>query len=539
MIMPTTTRDNNPWKREMTVEGSSPPSPADGASPSDEREELHQLGERIADLAASINAAEGRMMALLADFDRRGGWKGDFGSCAEWLAWRTGIKIGPARERVRAARALEDLPRTSEALRRGRLSYAKVRAITRVATPESEEKLLEFAWTASAARLEQRVRMWKQLSREGELTAEQVRHRNRALSVFVDGDGMYVVRGRLEPEVGAVLRRVLEAAADALYRRRERAGEEVREDGRAESRMGTETSAREGILAREATSTPKQRWADAAGLVAERALAAGFGRDSEEGTDESGTRAERYQVVIHTEAATLAEEGEPGRSDLDGVRVAAETSRRMACDAAVVEMVHGKPEAVHVRPEAPHGKPETLPGNAGMTRGGANPMHGKAPSVNDMAIHGPDASGPVLSVGRRTRTVPPHIRRALEERDRGCRFPGCASRFTEAHHVRHWADGGETGLSNLLLLCRRHHRAVHEGRVRVCTDRAGLALFFTRKGRAMADAPEATGMTGAGPRANLPAVASGPFSNGAARYRDSDIPWAIEAAAREAVEESL
>ena len=505
MIMPTTTCENNPWKSEATVEESVFAARADGASPSDEHDELRRLGERIADLAASINAAEGRMMALLSDFDRRGGWKDDFGSCAEWLAWRTGTKVGPARERVRAARALEDLPRTAEALRRGRLSYAKVRAITRVATPESEEKLLEFARTASAAKLEQRVRMWKQLSREGELTAEQVRHRNRALSVFVDGDGMYVVRGRLEPEVGAILKRALEAATDALYRREERVGEEVRRDGdgRAESRMGIAASARESARAWDAAPTPKQRRADAAGLVAERALAAGFGEDSEEGTDESGTRAERYQVVIHTEAATLAEHGEPGRSDLDGVRVAAETSRRMACDAATIEMVHGK-----------------------------------ARSVNDMATRGPGVSGRVLSVGRKTRTVPPHIRRALEERDRGCRFPGCASRFTEAHHVRHWADGGETRLSNLLLLCRRHHRAVHEGRVRVCTDRAGLALFFTRKGRAMADTPEATGMIG-GPRANLPAVAPGPFSNGAARYRDSDVPWAIEAAAREAVEETL
>ncbi|MXW10666.1 MAG: DUF222 domain-containing protein [Gammaproteobacteria bacterium] len=98
--------------------------------------------------------------------------------------------------------------------------------------------------------------------------------------------------------------------------------------------MGTEASGREGAKARGASPTPRQRRADAAGLVAERALTAGCGEDSEEGTDESGTRAERYQVVIHTEAATLAEEGEPGRSDLDGVRVAAETSRRMACDAA-------------------------------------------------------------------------------------------------------------------------------------------------------------------------------------------------------------
>jgi hypothetical protein len=145
------------------------------------------------------------------------------------------------------------------------------------------------------------------------------------------------------------------------------------------------------------------------------------------------------------------------------------------------------------------------------------------------------------------RTIPPHIRRALEERDRGCRFPGCASRFTEAHHVRHWADGGETSLSNLLLLCRRHHRAVHEGRVRVCTDRAGLALFFTRKGRALADVPDAaapvirsgTQAPLARIRATSSAVCSTAVSNGAALYRDSHVPWAIEARAREAVEETL
>ena len=289
-----------------------------------------------------------------------------------------------------------------------------------------------------------------------------------------------------------MLMRAIEAAADALYRREKSGGERVRQKEGEEVTHGT-------ARVQDGNVKPTQRWADAAGLLAERALAAGFGEDSEDRPDESGTRAERYQVVIHTEAATLAEQGEPGRSDLYGVRVAAETSRRMACDAATVEMVR------------------------------------------------PIANGPVLSVGRRTRTIPPHIRRALEERDRGCRFPGCASRFTEAHHVRHWADGGETSLSNLLLLCRRHHRAVHEGRVRVCTDRAGLALFFTRKGRALADVPDAAApviRSGAQAplarvRATSSAVCSTALSNGAALYRDSDVPWAIEAPAREAVEETL
>ena len=141
----------------------------------DDDDELRQIGERIAELAEGINAAEARMMALIADFDRRGGWKDGFGSCAEWLAWKIGITIGPARERVRAARALENLPETADALRDGTISYAKVRALTRVATPESETELLEFARAGSAAKLERMVRMWKKLSRDEELTAEQAR----------------------------------------------------------------------------------------------------------------------------------------------------------------------------------------------------------------------------------------------------------------------------------------------------------------------------------------------------------------------------
>ena len=103
--------------------------------------------------------------------------------------------------------------------------------------------------STSAARLEWLARGWTRLSRDGELAAEEVRHRSRTFSVVVDADGMYVVRGRLEPEVGAVLMRALEAAGDALYR-----GEDA--DRRPRNR---------------------QRRADAAGLVAERALAVGDG----------------------------------------------------------------------------------------------------------------------------------------------------------------------------------------------------------------------------------------------------------------------
>lgn len=99
------------------------------------------------------------------------------------------------------------------------------------------------------------------------------------------------------------------------------------------------------------------------------------------------------------------------------------------------------------------------------------------------------ADGSVLHVGRRTRTVPPALRRALEVRDRGCRFPGCGVRYTDAHHIVHWADGGETSLKNTMLLCRMHHHYVHEGGWRMATDREGKAVFFSPLGRACGSAP--------------------------------------------------
>jgi hypothetical protein len=356
-------------------------------------------------LAAHIHAATHRLLVLVAEFDRRRGWElGGHRSCAHWLAFRTGIDLGAAREKARTARALVDLPRTAASMSRGELSFSAVRALSRVATPENEADLLELAQGCTAAMLERIVRGWKLGSRQDEQVRERERHDSRTLSVFPDEEGMYVVKGRLTPELGALLMRAVEAAGDALYREKDSkhvAAETFQED-----------SAR--------------RRADALGLVAERALGAGFGAvpeageggDSGTGSDArvplSGTRAERYQVLLHVDADTLAAEGEPGRSELeDGTRVAAETSRRLACDAAIVAVRH-------------------------------------------------DTEGSVLGVGRRTRTISPSLRRALEARDRGCRFPGCGLRFTDAHHVRHWADGGETSLANLLLLCSHHHRLVHE-----------------------------------------------------------------------------
>ena len=255
-----------------------------------------------------------------------------------------------------------------------------------------------------------------QSERRGNLGAEQ--YESRTFSVVPDDHGMYIVRGRLTPEIGALLMRAIDAASDALFR--------VRRLPHDAARIDTDVDA-------------AQRRADAVGLLAERALAAGFSdtgvassaprteiSSPAEACSESlvqssapeagcacssrhvpisGTRAERYQVILHVDADTLSADGEPGRAELeDGTRVSAETIRRLSCDASVVKVTH----------------------------------------AND---------GSILEVGRKTRTISNGLRRALEVRDRGCRFPGCHLRFTDAHHLKHWADGGETGLSNCVLLC--------------------------------------------------------------------------------------
>jgi hypothetical protein len=136
------------------------------------------------------------------------------------------------------------------------------------------------------------------------------------------------------------------------------------------------------------------------------------------------------------------------------------------------------------------------------------------------------------------------VRRALEARDRGCRFPGCGLRFTDAHHVVHWADGGDTSLENLILLCARHHRAVHEGGFRVCTDVDGQAVFFGPGGRVLAGAAPVPDV-GPDPvralvRRNHARGIEPDWRSGMPTHRcDGYVPWEIEAAALEAMDEVL
>ena len=366
--------------------------------------DLDRLGDEIAELSVHLEAATARLLDLIRKFDAHGGWGNGFRSCADWLSWRVGLDPGAARERVRVARALGTLPLLARALARGELSYAKVRALTRVATPETEEQLLAFGRAGTAAHVERLVRGWRRMDRIAEARETERQHVSRELHVYQDGDGMMAVRGRLTPEIGALLMQALAAARETLYQ---------------QARL------RNGDVADVSAETPTmgQQQADALALLAETALHHGI---------DPGAPGERYQVVVHVEEDQSVLE--------NGARVSAETSQRIACDASRVVMRHGH-------------------------------------------------DGHVVEVGARTRTIPPAIRRALHHRDRGCRFPGCGVRFGQGHHIRHWAHGGPTTLSYLALLCRRHHRAVHEEGYQLDRQPDGELRFRRPDGQVLPEVP--------------------------------------------------
>ena len=159
------------------------PSEADAPAAPGPAAELDRLGDEIAELSAHLEAATARLLHLIRDFDTRGGWNTGFRSCAAWLSWRVGLDLGAAREKVRVARALGTLPQLATALGRGELSYAKVRALTRVATPETEARLLAVAQAGTAAHVERIVRGWRRVDRLAETREADRRHRSRALAV--------------------------------------------------------------------------------------------------------------------------------------------------------------------------------------------------------------------------------------------------------------------------------------------------------------------------------------------------------------------
>ena len=401
--------------------------------------DLDRLGDQIAELSARIDAATYELLCYLREFDRQHGWEG-FRSCAHWLNWRTGLDLGAAREKLRVAAALAELPHIASAMACGRLSYSKVRALSRVAAPATEARLLAVACGATAAQVERLVRGWRQADQAAQADGEQVRLASRMLSTQVDDNGMLLLRARLTPEVGAVLLRAVEAALEQV-------------PPPAAPADGNEP-------------TVAQRRADALGLVAESALAGGL---------DPGNPGDRFQVTVHVPADTLAsrepaitpphlsaEPRDASSAAAQPVAAAAHAGRETAAGGAS-EPASTPPHVSAEPSEASAGAGEPAPPAADLDAGQAvieqaGGLHLGREAARRLACdaalvalrHG--ANGEVLDIGRRTRAVPTALRRALLDRDRSqCQFPGCTSRHCDAHHVVHWADGGETQLSNLVL----------------------------------------------------------------------------------------
>jgi hypothetical protein len=363
------------------------------------------LAREIASLSAHLDAATHRLLECIRRFDASGGWyEQGATSCAHWLSWRVGWDPGTARERVRVARALGTLPLIDGALRTAALSYAKARALTRVATPANEARLLAMALVATGAQLERLCRGYR-AGIEGEKPpAPEERSVQRRL---LPG-GMVKLELVLEPDEAELVLRAVDRAR------------EVRSEQDAAGPCAQDVSA----------ETPWPSRAD--GMVK---LAESFLADHHLGA----SAGERFQVMVHLDQEVLAPDGAWSGTLEDGTRISAETLRRVACDCGLVAVGH-------------------------------------------------DGQG--LSIGRRARSIPPAIRRALRVRDRGCAFPGCThTRFLHAHHLQHWLHGGETSLDNVLTLCSVHHHLVHEGGWRITIAADKTFLFHPPGGEPLAAVP--------------------------------------------------
>jgi hypothetical protein len=359
---------------------------------------IDELDAAICRLSSRIHSETYQMLVLVREFDDRMGWaKWGFSNCAEWLSWRCGSSLSAAREKVRTAQALRELPEISLAFREGRLSYTKVRALTRVAAVHGEDALLRYALDASAPGVEERCRQIRNTQPDSVHDARRVWDA-RSLSVWRNAsNGTLCLRAELPLEVGELVMKAIEKALE-----RNEIADAVGDASK---------------------TTFQSQQADALVEIAQAYI------DGSTAVGESSTStADRYQVVVHVDEAAL--HGGAGRADAP-----LETIKRLACDCSAVVVTE-------------------------------------------------DERGAPLNVGRKQRIVSTPLRRAVVARDRHCTFPGChRMRHVQAHHVHHWADGGETNVDNLVLLCWQHHRFLHEGGCSIRRDYRGENYFVRADGR--------------------------------------------------------
>lgn len=384
---------------------------------------IDQLEQDIITFAGRMNQAEYEFLVFIREFDLRQGWKAyHFNNCAEWIDMKCGISYDTAREKVRVAHALMDLPETSTAFSNGKLSYSKARALTRLATPQNEADLLEYALPATARQVENHCRELRNAQRKESTEDVNRIHKRRYLSRTYHNDGSMTINVEVTREVGDLIMKALELAME------QEASSGHKDEEAHEAQINEQEAPQQdepNLLARQA---------DALAQIAQSYL-------SDVDNTKPTTSANHYQVMVHVDEAALREQSDSATPIQAKSDLPIESVRRLCCDGSLVPITK-------------------------------------------------DAKGNPLNVGRKHRVVQPALKRALLARDKCCRFPGCThNKWLDAHHVMHWVDGGETSLSNTILLCSTHHRLLHEGGFSIQKDYSGEWYFRNEKGRAVIEAP--------------------------------------------------
>lgn len=385
-----------------------------------------RLSEEVRSLAAHIAAGTSRFVLLAAEFDRREGWA-DWGitSCAHWLNWRCGMALGAAREHLRVGHALASLPTVRQAFEAGTLSYSKVRAITRVATPRNEAVLVEMADYTTAHQLELICRSYRVAAPAEELETARANRADRTVRSFTNARGQVVIVAELPPEEGALVLATLDATASTLF------DEQAPEGPPApDVPAGTPADPPAGAGCAEGDRTFHQRRADALVALAERGW-------SDVPTDEA---TERFVVHVHVDDKVLDDPSAPGCCHLIGTGVLPPaTAGRLRCDSWVVNLGKG-PDGVELE-----GRTRAIP-----------PRLRRALRLRDGGCRFP-----------------------------GCTL----RRWVDAHHVVRVSDNGPTRLDNLVTLCRHHHHLVHEGGYRLALSTSGRVRVWRPDGNEVPPCP--------------------------------------------------
>jgi hypothetical protein len=397
----------------MYRSGETPLEAAKGARTEPPDLATEHLEHELCELSSHLAAGMARWISLVDEYDRREAWGrwGGVMSTAHWISWQCASSVHTAREYVRVARANRDLPLIREAFGRGELSYAKVRALTRVATPESEEFLLHQATYATASQLDRMLGAYRNSERP-----DPERHGEPKLSWSWNRDGSLHVEASLSPDDGR-------AFLDAL----EEARSQIRDKARTSGEENVPAGTRPEPLLEDTTTN-----ADALSLLAESFLAHGA-------TERAGPQ--RRQLLVHVDAKTLARDAAGSCELAHGPAISPELARRLGCDASLQVLIKRGKKALYL--------------------------------------------------GRKTRAISPALNLAIRERDAGCRFPGCTHRrWVDAHHIVHWSRGGRTEPENLVVLCRRHHRLIHEGGFSVTGNANEELTFRDPSGERLENSPQ-------------------------------------------------